>query len=241
MARTKFSGTFARKIVFALVCCAALALSAQQDTPQPLQATQTGQAYVDAVGRRISHDVGYFDPTGAAPPLQTEQKVDNFEDGSSLTSFEIGRTPISIMMIAILIAVLYVVLRFGGSITATVGTQDVNSGRTARGTTDKETPGALEDVGWNTILNMQDRSAALVRLTQAVLRRSVEAHGLLLQRSWTARDALRRLPQTLANRSDLEDLVLAAERVQFGNRTVSEEEFRQHVTRARPLYGGNVK
>ena len=90
------------------------------------------------------------------------------------------------------------------------------------------------------ILRMTDRREALVALSQFLLNRVVAAQGVLLQRSWTARDAMRRVPRDFDHRAALYDLVLASERVHFGGRDVTEEEFRAHLDRLRPLYSGGA-
>ena len=59
-----------------------------------------------------------------------------------------------------------------------------------------------------------------------------------MQQSWTLRDALRRLPGGQAHLAALRDLVALSERVQFGDRDVSEEEFAAHVAAIDPLLRG---
>jgi len=61
------------------------------------------------------------------------------------------------------------------------------------------------------------------------------ANGVWMQRSWTARDALRRVPSTQSRRDALQALVLASEFVQFGGRPVSEDAFADHVRQITPL------
>nr|WP_237693212.1 DUF4129 domain-containing protein [Octadecabacter algicola] len=68
----------------------------------------------------------------------------------------------------------------------------------------------------------------------------MSAEGVLLQDSWTDRDTLSRVPKNLSNRDALQALVHASERVQFGGRDVSEDEFNEHVARLRPLWTGHA-
>ena len=86
------------------------------------------------------------------------------------------------------------------------------------------------------IARIEDRRLALVTLAQSALICAVRENGLLLQRSWTARDAMRRLPQDMSHRHALRDLVTAGERVLFGGRDVSEADFQDHVDQIRPLF-----
>ena len=73
-------------------------------------------------------------------------------------------------------------------------------------------------------------------LSHHLIAKVITAQGVLLQRSWTARDAMRRIPRDFDHREALQNLVLDSERVQFGGRDVSEDEFRAHVDALRPLY-----
>ncbi len=74
-------------------------------------------------------------------------------------------------------------------------------------------------------------------LTQKVLATLAKTNGVLMQRSWTARDTLGHIPLGQPQQSVLRNLVLNSERVQFGGRDVSEDEFREHVSSCRQLLG----
>ena len=87
------------------------------------------------------------------------------------------------------------------------------------------------------ILRMRDRRQALVQLARNALTATVAANGILMQRSWTARDALQRIPETQTHLAALRALVLSSERVQYGDREVSEDDFRTHVDNCRQLLG----
>ncbi|MEL6236698.1 MAG: DUF4129 domain-containing protein [Pseudomonadota bacterium] len=86
------------------------------------------------------------------------------------------------------------------------------------------------------ILAQPDRQRALILLAQRARADVVAAQGLLLQGSWTARDAVHRLPADHRHRDALTALVLAAEAVQFGDRPVSEGDFAVHVDAVKPLF-----
>jgi hypothetical protein len=227
-----------------LVLCLLLApfvARAQDVTAQPLELRPSGEAYLKSLGYRgIETDVGYYDPTGALPALDTQQ-----EPAKPPKPIEV-ETDISPMArwvtvtlaAAVLIGVLWLFLRFGSGLTLSLEGDVQNPARSRR------LRGAhpLADVGppadLQAILRTPDRRRALVLLVQAALARTVTANGVLLQPSWTMRDTLRHIPKGQAHLEALRALVMAGERVLFGNRDVSEEEFQAHVALVRPLMTG---
>lgn len=194
-----------------------------------------GTAYLDALGaRRIDTEVRYFDPTRPAPELATDAKPEPPErDGNELTP----RLTIGLPALLILVAVIALFLRYGGGLSVSFGRMGEHAAGPGRG---PELGGSerAAPAGLATILAIADRRAALVTLAEAALARAVTAHGLLFQNSWTGRDVLRHLPRTAPHWDDLRALVLASERAHFGGRDVSEEEFRAHLGRIRPLIEG---
>lgn len=213
---------------------------AQEVTAQPLEIQPSGEAYLKALGyRRIETDVGYYDPTGALPPLETQQepqKPPAAGDGVEITA------PSNLMMIllaaAILIGVMAIFLRFGGGVSFSLEGEVQNAARSrrlrgAQGLADIGPPADLQ-----AILRTADRRRALILLVQAALARTVAANGVILQSSWTMRDTLRHIPKAQAHLEGLRALVMAAEGVLFGNRDVTEEEFQAHVATVRPLMTG---
>lgn len=225
--------------------------SAQEAVRTPLEIGPSGEDYLKSLRfRRIGTDVGYFDPTAPAPELKTDQQPDreNPADGQSSGrsswswSDESGSTrwTVGLIMALILAAIFYLFLRFGGNISVSLKREAGNLAR-ARQVGQPDAPawatrtGSLED-----ILRMSDRRQALIELMRKALTATVSANGILMQRSWTARDALRHLPSTQTHLDRLRELVLASERVQFGGRDVTEEEFRNHVDGCRPLLGAGA-
>lgn len=214
---------------------------AQEVTAQPLEIQPSGEAYLKSLGyRRIETDVGYYDPTGALPALETEQEPaqpKTSAEGDSALSPP-SRTMLLLLAAATLIGVLLVFLQFGAGLTFSLEGEVQNPSRSRR----LRGQQSLADIGppadLQAILTTADRKRALIMLVQAALSRTIAANGVILQPSWTMRDTLRHIPKAQAHLDALRALVLAAERVLFGNRDVSEEEFQAHVAKVRPLMTG---
>ena len=216
----------------------------------PLEAQQTlveqgvsesGDAYAASIQfRGIDTDVVYFDPTLPPPSLETDQSLephdverrDNIAPEISVTG---GRNIVFVISVLILAGVLYLFVAFGGGLPASLARQPDEGESGSDAAPSGEDIGATVTIGLQSILNMADRRDALVALCKALLARAVAAEGVLLQKSWTDREMLRRVPQDHAHRAALRALVHDSERAQFGGRDVSEETFRDHVDRLRPL------
>jgi hypothetical protein len=234
-----------RLLVLAFLCfgfsVSPSALAAQEAASQPLEIEASGQAYLKSLGYRgIETDVAYFDPTGALPALDTKAEPPappKAGVGSSELPTSI-RTLVIILASALLIGVMLLVLQYGGNLTLSLQDDAQNPARSRRlralhPLADGGPPADLQ-----AILATVDRRRALVMLVQAALARTVAANGVLLQSSWTMRDALRHIPKGQAHLDALRALVHAGERVLFGNRDVSEAEFQAHVATIRPLMSG---
>jgi hypothetical protein len=227
-----------------LVLClflAPIAARAQDVTAQPLEMQPSGEAYLKSLGYRgVETDVGYYDPTGVLPPLDTQQ-----EPPKPLVPVDVEveisptvRVVTVTLAAAVLIGVLLIFLKFGAGLTLSLegDVQNPARSRRLRGQTSLADIGPPADL--QAILRTPDRRRALVMLVQAALARTVTANGVLLQPSWTMRDTLRHIPKGQAHLDALRALVMAGERVLFGNRDVSEEEFQAHVAMVRPLMTG---
>ncbi|PVB61234.1 DUF4129 domain-containing protein [Labrenzia sp. 011] len=206
--------------------------------PEPVEIGESGQDYLGAIRLRgIDTDVTYFDPSAPPPELDTSLQPERPQaPDADRTSGETD-WPVLIVSGVILAAILYLFLRFGGRMTVSLKRDAGNPGRTRRQVRTEppawaQKPGTLDE-----ILRIEDRRQALVLLAQKVLAATVAANGVLMQRSWTARDALRHIPDGQAQRDALRALVMASERVQFGARDVSEDEFRRHLAGCRQLLG----
>jgi len=211
---------------------------AQEATRSLFEVSPSGEAYLDSLRyRRIDTDVAYFDPTAPPPELKTTEEPPKERDrsGTFRTMSWEGRFSYALFSALVIAGIAYLFYRFGGRFSVSLRPQLSNP------SVKKRTGEALVEGGLRLpdnlrqILNMPDRNAALVLLAQTALEKSAAFHGLLVQQSWTWRDALRRLPRDQKEMPALRELVLASERVQFGGRNVSEDEFGRHVEQIKPL------
>ena len=221
-----------------LLLAVVLALTAQRAAAQeavvePLEIRESGTDYLRSIRlRRIDTDVGYYDPTRPPPPLDTSAEPPKRRDPAEPRDIDL---PTTLITTAILLAIGYVFLRYGGGFSVSFRSDAENAERARRkggpiSGGDDEVPASLD-----AILRLSDKRQALVLLARRALAATVAANGVLLQRSWTARDALRHIPPEQKYLEELRALVLASERVQFGGRDVAEDEFEEHLARIGPL------
>jgi hypothetical protein len=214
---------------------------AQEAVSQPLEIGPSGTEYMDAIRyRSVETDVAYYDPTRAAPRLETGQDPASpppkpSGDGT-LETLSFGRTLLIILAFAILAGLALLVFRGAGNFTLSMQSDAQNPTRARRagkvgGMAHADGPPA----DLQAILATADRRQALIMLAQAALAKTVAANGILLQASWTMRDALRHIPRGQTHLDALRNLVLAGEWVLFGNRDVTEAEFQTHIATIRPL------
>lgn len=229
--------------VFMIFMAFSLQVTAQVATEQSLTITPSGEAYLKATGSRgIDRNVVYFDPTKPPPALETDQKPEKpVTETSSGTGGWAVSPMLGIFAAALLVGVGFLAYSYGGGFAISVKGDAENPARRARPT--RMSQQAINQLPSDlaTIVNMDDRREALIALAQSALARAVSANGLLMQRSWTARDALRRLPVDQLHRSVLADLVAAGERVHFGGRDVPEDVFDAYVTKIKPLFYAAAK
>lgn len=201
----------------------------------------SGEAYLDATQfRGLARSVAYLDPTRPLPPLETGRTVGQEEGGPTEVAPSGGRAVVTIAALAVLAAILYAVVTSGARFSVSLSRGPEGEGRRRRDgaaaiARDDPPPAAV-----GAILSMADRKAALLALCRSLLAGVMSEQGILLDRSWTDRDTLRRVPRAHPQWDELQALVFASERVQFGGRDVTEEEFRGHVDRLRPLWRGAV-
>lgn len=212
--------------------------------------SHSGSDYQRAVRfRGIDTDATYYDPLEPLPPLKVDERLgrpatqdgpDGTPRGEAAADWTAERGVIAAVAAAILFALAYLVLRHGGSLAVSLKREAANPARTSGaaraqgGLPDEAVPDSLEEV-----LRIGDRQRALIVLARSALARVLGAHGVLLQKSWTARDALRHIPAGQEHVAGLRRLILASERVHFGGRTVSEGEFDEIVAEVRPLFGAS--
>lgn len=209
--------------------------NAQEAVPGPLEIGVAGEAYLNAVGRRVDSDVGYFDPTQPPPALQTTQKIEPQEPAAPDRGQEQAHLPTALAAFCVLGAVLFIFWRFSPAVSVSLRPNAANPERiiASLDTGVDAVAGANADL--NTILNMANRQKAVMILSHKVLLHVVRTNGLLLQRSWTARDALRNLPGTQDGMEAIKELVLTSERVHFGNYEISQEDLDYFVEKAKAV------
>lgn len=228
-----------RQLVFLGLCVCTSPSWAQQAVQNGAEVSQSGDEYLRSIGR-IDTNVSYIDPNAPPPPFRTDQAVDpaadypdtNVTGNAASTRFNV----FTLVAAALLIAVVAMFIVYGGGLQVSLRRQTDNASRAK--TPRAAVPGSLAAArpsGLKSILAITDRREALVRLAQSALVRTVAANGILLQDSWTARDALRRIPRDQSLLTDLRALVYDSEGVLFGDRDVTEDRFQDHVARISPL------
>ncbi len=219
---------------FFLLCAPQVAVS--QAVPQSTEISPSGQEYLRAIrARGVQSDVRYFDPTAPAPALETRETPSPRSDTSGSSGFGRLDAPATVIALLILGAVIATFLRFGGSSRLALSKNITNAERRGRAGSSDLPQDTVDTPDLAAILKNPDRKAALIALAQLLMSRGIAANGLLLQRSWTARDVLRRIPQDQSYRQELQELILMGERVHFGDHPVSAADFDGFLSRARPV------
>ncbi|MEM9044589.1 MAG: DUF4129 domain-containing protein [Pseudomonadota bacterium] len=211
-----------------------LALEPVEET---LRLGPSGQEYLEAAERRVSAGVAYFDPSRVAPNLETDATPQDTAKDQAFS--EVSSSQLEFIFTVACLIVLGLIgfffWRNGSAISVSFGRDIKNPGR-QRISSDQENsldPASLQD--FQTILAEPDRQLALIQLARRALALAVASNDMLLQASWTARDAFNRIPPSQNHREALKELVFAAEGAQFGDHPVDEAEFTAHLDRIRPL------
>ena len=236
-------------VIIALVCVfggMSAPVSAQHQELNGLDVTDSGSAYTRATRfRGINAQVVYFDPSQPPPPLSTNQAVrPENPDGTAgqRRSVEISGDDMILYVIValVLFGTVYIAIRFGGGLQVSFAPK--NRGKSGKAAAQRSTPAdsAPMPVGLDAILVMPDRTHALIALCKSLLARVVAGEGVLVQKSWTDRDTLRRVPMSHAQRDALTALVMDSERAQFGGREITEDVFQGHVAGVKPLLRGDI-
>ena len=201
----------------------------------------SGEAYISAIRLRgVDRNVVYFDPNRPAPPLETSQALQserNEDADGPAGRLTVEGVRVSTLVIAsfILFGIVYLFVVFGGRLPVSFLRNPRDGTKVGHHQRSSTKPGDAQPMAIEAVLRMADKRAALVALCKTLLARAVSAEGVLLQDSWTDRDALRCVPHSFAQRDALQALVFASERVQFGGRDVTEDEFCGHLSRLRPM------
>ena len=205
-----------------------------------LELTESGAAYLREMrGTGVEAEVGYFDPTRPPPELKLTVEVEPPapEEETEPTATGDGQAISLIVTILILVAIGFLIARFGGATALSVRSAP---GEGARAAGDADAGGLTNldgaDVGGVAdIAAIKDRRLALIALLRQVFRRAASDNGMRLERSWTAREALRRIPPSWRHLDMLTALTRDAELAHFGGREVEEAAFQAHLQAARPL------
>lgn len=193
----------------------------------------SGAAYLDSIRfRGIDGDVAYYDPAGATPPLDAAPPPPEAPEAGEAPPWQ--RLLLLLFTGAILAGFAYALLRHGGFAGGAFGRGDGGNAARVRASTATFEEEAAPDLA--AITALADPRAALIELTRLALMRAGAAHGLLLNRSWTARDVLRRLPADWAHLPALRALVREAELVHFGGRPIARETVVDHLAALSPLF-----
>ncbi|MCK0097298.1 DUF4129 domain-containing protein [Yoonia sp. F2084L] len=216
-------------------------VTAQHAALSEAEVSASGEAYLSAIRLRgVDSRVVYYDPTRPAPPLETTQALqsereEDADGPAGRLTFEGLRVSTLVIASFILFGIVYLFVVFGGRLPVSFLRNPGDGGKAGHRQRAASKPGDAQPLAIDAVLRMADRRAALVALCKTLLARAVSAQGVLLQDSWTDRDALRSVPRSFAQRDALQALVFASERVQFGGRDVTEDEFRGHLDRLRPM------
>lgn len=215
---------------------------AQHVALDPLEIRSSGKAYTKAVRfRGIDRNVLYFDPTQPPPPfetsqsLRTERQADANGPNAEITVTG-GRVVFLLIASMVLLGIVYLFIRFGGRLPVSFASKPEDGAGQRLKQRNNATSDTQVPLGIDAALQIADRREALVALCKILLARVMTSEGVLLQDSWTDRDKLRRVPDSLPLRDALQSLVYASERVQFGGRDVTEEEFVDHIEHLKPLW-----
>ena len=214
------------------------AVSPAQPAPENLDLTEGGEAYLRLARRSgIEAQVGYFDPTRPPPELKP---VIEFKPPEEREQSEVdlgdGQTVTLLITLMILGVIAYLVYAHGGATGLSFRSAPDQGAR--RGDAKDAILAGLDapDVsGLANIAAIEDRRLALLALLRQVFSRAAEDNDLRLQRSWTAREALRRIPADWPHLAALGALVRDVELTHFGGRPVAEDAFQAHIALARPV------
>lgn len=206
-----------------------------------VEITEGGRAYRDAAAG-VETTITYYDPAAPAPEMTLDQPFDpEADDGiDGEVSIEGGpRVLLSIIIIAVLIAVALAIARLSGVSSASFSRAPDRGARHRRAADDGHEDAAAPTT-LSAIAAIADRRLALLLMTTQTMQAAAAECGFRIGRSWTLRDVIRRVPRDWHHHGALTTLVRAAEAVHFGGRDVAEDEFQGHLTTALAIIGGKA-
>lgn len=215
-----------------LLASAATAQEAGPRAPEEM-AAEFSEAYLDALGSSgVDADVTYFDPEAPAPPFIIDEDPPPKAEApvEPGRGFSGGIDVTLALALATLAGLVFVVFRLSGGSALSISKME-REGRVRRREAKPltRTREDLRPIALAEIAAMKDRKLALIALARVALDRVIAAHGITMRESWTSRDALRRIPRAQRLLPELWQLVVAAERAQFGDVHVGEAEFETHL------------
>lgn len=207
-----------------------------QDVARPLDAPTINQEYERAIRLRgIDNDVLYFDPSAPAPRFDTRERPPPEPQNVEPVIFGSSNMAVILFSCVFLFAVAFLFFKYSGASSPVLRSDVKNPKRSTKKSKQRNAAYEVDNTAFDQIVENPDRQQALIGLAQLLIYKAVTANELLLQRSWTARDVLMRMPKNSTYLPELRELVLKGELVHFGEREVTEEEFADFAARAKPL------
>lgn len=209
---------------------------AKAQQAETMELSDSGRDYLETVGRRVNPNVAYFNPDRAAPELTTTARPTPARDRGDPSRPPVSNHVFTAIAVIVLAGVAFQIWRSGSPVSVSLRSRPKDAARALRASASPDDPDTPVDLPLSDILKIGDRNLALVELARKALSEVASRNGMHWQTSWTARDLLRRLPRDAGD--GLRPLVRTAEHVQFGDRTVGEDEFQAHAEDVRRLLGG---
>lgn len=203
--------------------------------------TEGGKAYLQALrGSGVEADMTYFDPTQPAPELKLDQPLEKpEEDTADGFDVEVGDADLAQILIPLLIlgVVIWLFVQFGGAVTLSLR-DPADEAIGPNGDAPSRTLLGGEMLSLEQVAAIDDRRIALMALLSLVLRKAADDSDMAIERSWTAREAARRLPETWPHRAPLADLIREVELTYFGGRPTDETVFQSQLQASRRILRG---
>ncbi|WP_208354254.1 hypothetical protein [Pseudaestuariivita rosea] len=217
-----------------------------------VEITESGQQYESALGwGGPAREMVFLNPDSPLPDLSdlgninpdsrpVDVEIEDVIPDNPVGVFTGLRIALFIIFGAILALILYLFVRYGGAGAISFRKAPDNSTRGNYTPSDQQSiyerpPSELEQIE-----SIPDRQAAIIELMRSGLSKAARMNNLRLQRSWTARDAIRRIPKNWPYLGQLSDVTREAEFAYFGDRPVSEDVFQHHLSAMRPLFDKGV-
>lgn len=226
----KFYNTLIFLIIFSCFPSTVLSQSRSLDSPQLMD---SGEAYLKALRfKRINHDITYFDPSAPMPALEInalpepKQRDSNKKNWAGISeTWTVTRTMFLVVTVVLLTLIISLFVKFGGKITLS-SRGEIDNAYSRRRRSNSGDVSLYDDIlPLKDIVKLADRREAIIQLSRFALNAAAKLDSVLLQPSWTGRDALRHLVKGQTYASALSSVVFASEEVQFGGRDISEQEF----------------